>query len=145
MPNQATTDLVRQIANIQGVIFLKDLLRRKKKEDKRISVGVTKQEVLRNLIDAVENEIVTESDLKKWLDEVEGRFRAKWSQVISGKMVVIDRGSNHKYERVPTPPPPPYEETQEQKEKREKPTYEVSEVDPETWVIFMASDKPPTP
>lgn len=64
--------LVLQIAAVQGVIFLKDLLRRKKKQGARVKLGGTKKDVLNEILRAVENGIITQHDLRQWLDEIEG-------------------------------------------------------------------------
>ncbi len=72
MPAVETIDLIHRIASAQGVIFLKDLLREKKRAGERVNLGGSKREVLGNLLDAVERNIITEQDILDWLDGIEG-------------------------------------------------------------------------
>lgn len=76
--------------------------------------------------------------IREFLDQVEARFEAKWPDVFDrsvnpaggrGKMLFVDRGSDHEYEPNPTPPP----------------DLRLVKLDDAHWIIFTASDKPHSP
>jgi ACT domain-containing protein len=64
--------LANAIAKVQGNIFIKELLRSKKKDDSTIRIGITKDEILDNLRTAISDGKITHADLTEWVDEVEG-------------------------------------------------------------------------
>lgn len=76
MPKPADiNDLVaiaESIIKAQGNIFIRELLRSKKKTDPTIAIGVTKEEILGNLIAAIREGKLTRDDLDTWINEVEG-------------------------------------------------------------------------
>jgi len=64
--------LAERIAKVQGNIFIKELLRSKKKNDSSIKIGLTKEEILGNLLSAIRAGKITGSDIEAWINEVEG-------------------------------------------------------------------------
>jgi hypothetical protein len=72
----ASTDpavtLAQDIVSAQGSIFVRELLRGRRKAGLPVNIGVAKHEVLKNLVDAIRAGFVTLEDLKTWLAEVEG-------------------------------------------------------------------------
>lgn len=61
------TELVRGIVLAQGNVFIKELLR-----SKDIKIGATKADFEDNMLRAVQDGKLTQSDIDRWLDEVEG-------------------------------------------------------------------------
>jgi len=51
----------------QTNVYVKELLR-----EHGVRIGATKQDFDKNLIEAIDNDVITREDLQKWLDEVEG-------------------------------------------------------------------------
>lgn len=64
--------LAKGIVLVQGSIFIRDLLRKKKSSDSSVRIGVTKEEVLDNLISAIRSGSITLEDIEGWIEEVEG-------------------------------------------------------------------------
>lgn len=60
------------IAKVQGNIFVKELLRSKKKDDSTIRIGSSKDEVLNNLQAAIRQGKISHADISDWVNEVEG-------------------------------------------------------------------------
>jgi len=65
-------DLAQRIVKAQGNIFIKEFLRQKKRDNSAIRIGATKEEILANLIAAIEQGAILGSDLDAWLSDVEG-------------------------------------------------------------------------
>jgi len=65
---EALKNLVRGIVLAQGNIFIKELLRQKKD----IKIGATKADFERNMLAAIDEGKLRQSDVDAWLDEVEG-------------------------------------------------------------------------
>jgi len=68
----AAIELANEIVSTQGSIFVRELLRAKRRAHLPVRIGATKPEVLANLIDAIRSGFVTFEDLTTWLAEVEG-------------------------------------------------------------------------
>jgi hypothetical protein len=64
--------IAERIIRVQGNVFIKDLLRKKKRTEGRIRIGTTKDEILDNLIEAIRSGYIVGSDLDAWAQEVEG-------------------------------------------------------------------------
>jgi hypothetical protein len=64
----AARELVRTVVLAQGNIFIRELLRRKKK----LTIGLTKQDFEANLLRAINAGDLQLTDILVWLDEVEG-------------------------------------------------------------------------
>lgn len=64
--------IAEQLARVQGNVFIKDLLRKKKRTESRIRIGATKDAILENLIEAIQEGYITRTDLDLWVQEVEG-------------------------------------------------------------------------
>lgn len=65
-------DLAERIVMRQGNIFIRELLRRKRQDDKSIRIGDTETKIKENLDAAIRARAISLSDLEEWLDEVEG-------------------------------------------------------------------------
>lgn len=64
--------LLKKIVKVQGRIFIKELLRTKKVKFPGIRLGVSKEEIVNNLENAIEQGYILYDDLKHWVNEVEG-------------------------------------------------------------------------
>ena len=64
--------IAKKIIRVQGNLFIKDLLRKKKRAEGRVRIGSTKEEILDNLIDAIRAGYIVRADLDAWTQEVEG-------------------------------------------------------------------------
>ena len=64
--------IAETIVKVQGNIFIKELLREKKRADSTIRIGVTKEEILSNLVEAIKQGKISRQDLDAWVQEVEG-------------------------------------------------------------------------
>lgn len=64
--------IAEKIIRVQGNLFIKDLLRTKKRTEARIRIGSTKEDILENLVEAIEAGYILRSDLEAWTLEVEG-------------------------------------------------------------------------
>lgn len=64
--------IAEKIIRVQGNLFIKDLLRKKKRTESRIRIGATKDEILENLVEAINSGYVARTDLDAWTQEVEG-------------------------------------------------------------------------
>lgn len=60
-------ELARGIVLAQGNVFIKEMLRRKD-----ITIGATKADFERNMLDAIDRDELTLADIDEWLAEVEG-------------------------------------------------------------------------
>lgn len=60
------------IIRVQGNLFIKELLRRKKRTEREIRIGTTKEALLDNLTEAIRSGYITREDLDAWTLEVEG-------------------------------------------------------------------------
>jgi hypothetical protein len=67
-----TEDLINKIARHQGSIFIKELLRKKRKVIKQVKICINKEEIISNLISALDNDFISSNDLIEWIREVEG-------------------------------------------------------------------------
>jgi hypothetical protein len=65
-------ELADAVAKVQGNIFIKELLRSKKKSDSSIRIGITKDEIVENLRTAISEGKITYLDIAAWVTEVEG-------------------------------------------------------------------------
>jgi hypothetical protein len=65
-------ELANEIVATQGSIFVRELLRSKRRTRVPVRIGVTKPEVLGNLVGAIRSGFITLEDLTTWLAEVEG-------------------------------------------------------------------------
>ncbi len=65
-------EIAESIAKIQGNIFIKELLRKRKQLDPTIIIGINKDEIIQNLIAAIREGKITRLDLDDWIKEVEG-------------------------------------------------------------------------
>lgn len=70
--NKETKDLIDRIARHQGSIFIKELLRKNRKENRQIKIGVNKEDTISNLVSALENKFISTKELIDWIREVEG-------------------------------------------------------------------------
>src|SRR6185369_4260616 len=64
--------IAEKIIRVQGNVFIKDLLRTKKRTEARIRIGSTKEDILDNLRDAIRAGFISRGDLESWTQEVEG-------------------------------------------------------------------------
>ena len=67
-----TSQLAEKIVRVQGTIFIRELLRAKRRSGLSVRIGIRKDEVLANLLTAIEDGHITFQDLTEWLEEVEG-------------------------------------------------------------------------
>lgn len=67
-----TKDLIDRIARHQGSIFIKELLRKKRKVSRQIKIGVNKEDTISNLVSALDNQFISSKELIDWIREVEG-------------------------------------------------------------------------
>jgi hypothetical protein len=65
-------EVARSVVNIQGNIFIREFLRQKKRVNPAIRIGAKKDEVLANLVAAIEQGLIPAGDLETWLNDVEG-------------------------------------------------------------------------
>lgn len=74
MPNNAqdAIELARNVVIAQGSMFVRELLRRAKLNNPQVRIGVTKPEVLENLIHAIELDALSYDDLDQWVNRTEG-------------------------------------------------------------------------
>lgn len=79
--------IVRSLIVAQGNVFIKELLRGKQKSGADVTIGSTKAEFEKNLVAAIDNDVVTADDIENWLALTEGwgaqhiyLFRAPKSQ-----------------------------------------------------------------
>jgi hypothetical protein len=68
----AAIKIAEKIIRTQGNVFIKDLLRKKKRAEVRIRIGSTKEEILENLVEAIDAGYIVLADLEAWIQEVEG-------------------------------------------------------------------------
>src|SRR5438093_13307105 len=66
------TEVAKSIVKVQGTIFIKELLREKKRIDSTIRIGAGKDEILSNLVEAIEQGKIAQSELDEWVRSVEG-------------------------------------------------------------------------
>jgi hypothetical protein len=64
--------IANKIIRVQGNVFIKDLLRKKKRIEARIRIGNTKEDILENLVEAIKAGYIVRADLEAWTQEVEG-------------------------------------------------------------------------
>ncbi|HYN82313.1 MAG TPA: hypothetical protein VES88_12485 [Gemmatimonadaceae bacterium] len=64
--------IAEQVVMTQGSIFIRELLRNKKREGSKVAIGTTKEEILDNLVKAIRDNVVTAADLDDWVEEIEG-------------------------------------------------------------------------
>jgi hypothetical protein len=72
MPIADALRLVDEIAATQGVQFIRELLREKKRAGANVLIGIRKDEVLEHLAEAIRAGHISLSDLIEWLNDVEG-------------------------------------------------------------------------
>jgi hypothetical protein len=65
-------DIARRVVRAQGNIFVREFLRQKKRDNPAIRIGATKDEILANLVAAIEQGAIAGEDLEAWLADVEG-------------------------------------------------------------------------
>jgi hypothetical protein len=65
-------ELAERIVRVQGNLFIKELLRKKRRTDPTVKIGVTKDEIVQNLTAGIESGRITRDDLDAWIREVEG-------------------------------------------------------------------------
>lgn len=68
----ASIEIAERIVRSQGNVFIKEFLRRKRRTDRSVRIGITKDDILENLIAAIEAGAVQRKDLEDWVREVEG-------------------------------------------------------------------------
>src|ERR1700722_13853463 len=64
--------VAEKIVGVQGNLFIKELLRSKKRGESNIRIGSTKETILENLIDGIRSGYITRADLDSWAQEIEG-------------------------------------------------------------------------
>ena len=67
-----TIALAQDIVKVQGAIFIKNLLRQKRTSDSTIRIGTSKEQVLENLVEAIKEGKIVQSELDEWVRSVEG-------------------------------------------------------------------------
>jgi hypothetical protein len=65
-------EIAERIVRAQGNLFIKELLRSKRKSDSKIRIGVTKDDILQNLRSAIVEKRIEREDLDNWVAKVEG-------------------------------------------------------------------------
>jgi hypothetical protein len=61
-----------RIIKVQGNVFIKELLRQKKRADSKIRIGSTKDDIVDNLRAAIEEGRIRRDDIEAWIRQVEG-------------------------------------------------------------------------
>lgn len=110
-------DFARTVAMTQGSIFLRELLRQTRREHASVRIGVTKDDIEANLIDAIQSGALTLDALRTWLDDVEGwgkqhvylfkvdppRNDAKWAETSRVRTRAIKAGFGAAWGAEPSP------------------------------------------
>jgi hypothetical protein len=64
--------IAKQVVMTQGSIFIRELLRKKQHQGSAVAIGATKQDIVESLVQAIRDDVVTESDLDEWVQKIEG-------------------------------------------------------------------------
>tara|TARA_R110002111_G_scaffold113289_5_gene173921 strand:- start:636 stop:1700 length:1065 start_codon:yes stop_codon:yes gene_type:complete len=68
----AAKALAKSIVLAQGSIFVRDLLREARSSYSSVQIGITKNEILENLTNAIDLEALKYNDIQVWISSVEG-------------------------------------------------------------------------